>query len=132
MAMLFQLDRIPDYRPWIKVEMPDNFKSLDMIVKEYSDKQYTLDNSYKWEARRDLYINYFYKGNIRIVYRPVPIPLTTIDDELQVDDVTGRVIIPYGLAAHLLLDENQDSASFFQQRYEELKKTSRGKRKSYL
>lgn len=30
-------------------------------------------------------------------------------------------MLPYGLAAHLLLDENTNAAGFFQQRYEELK-----------
>ena len=28
--------------------------------------------------------------------------------------------MPYGLAAHLLIDENPDMASFFNQRYQEL------------
>lgn len=33
--------------------------------------------------------------------------------------------MPYGLAAHLLLDENPTAASFFNQRYEELKASLR-------
>ena len=35
--------------------------------------------------------------------------------------------MPYGLAAHLLLDENPDAANFFQQKYDELKITLGGK-----
>jgi hypothetical protein len=31
--------------------------------------------------------------------------------------------MPYGLAAHLLLDENPSAASYYQQRYDELKAT---------
>ena len=39
---------------------------------------------------------------------------------LDLDDFVARSILPYGLAAHLLLMEDPNSASFFQQRYEEL------------
>lgn len=40
--------------------------------------------------------------------------------EIELDDFVARTILPYGLAAHLLLQEDVQSASFFQQRYEEL------------
>lgn len=112
---------VPDYRPWVRKQMPDDFKSVDQIIREYADGNYVKDGSYKWEGRRDLYVNYYYEGNIRIVYRPIPAAVTALTDNMQVDDVTARVIIPYGLAAHLLADEKPALANFFQQRYEELR-----------
>ena len=39
---------------------------------------------------------------------------------IDLDDFVARTILPYGLAAHLLLQEDVQAASFFQQRYEEL------------
>lgn len=111
---------VPDYRPWIKKELPDDFKSVDEIINEECEK-YSQDANYKWEGRRSLYISYYFTGNIRIVYRPVPQVISALTDNMQVNDVTARTIMPYGLAAHLLLTENQDSASFFNQRFEELK-----------
>lgn len=117
----FQADRVPDYRPWVKKQMPSDFKSIDQIINEYPDRQYAKDSSYKWEARKYLYINYYYVGNIRIVYRPIPSVISAMTDTLEVDDVTARTILPYGLATHLLLTENPDSASYFNSRYEELK-----------
>lgn len=39
----------------------------------------------------------------------------------SLDDYICTSVLPYGLAAHLLIDENPSSASFFQQRYDELK-----------
>ena len=39
---------------------------------------------------------------------------------IDLDDFVARTILPYGLAAHLFLQEDVQSASFFQQRYEEL------------
>lgn len=114
--------KVPVYRPWVKKQMPADFKSVDEIINETADKSYVKDADYKWEGRRDLYISYFYDGNIRIVYRPVPGVISALTDSMQVDDITARTIMPCGLAAHLLLTENPDVASFFQQRYEELKK----------
>lgn len=113
--------KVPDYRPWVKKVMPSDFKSVDEIISEFYERNYTKDASYKWEGRNQLYIDYYYDGNIRITYKPIPIILTSTTDNVQVDDVTARTIVPYGLAAHLLLTENTTSASFFQQRYEELK-----------
>lgn len=52
--------------------------------------------------------------------RPIVSPITSMTDEIGLDDYICRTVMPYGLAAHLLLDENPSSASFFQQRYEEL------------
>jgi hypothetical protein len=118
----FQEERVPTYRPWVKKQMPDDFKSVDEIINEYPSRQYAKDASYKWEGKRDLYINYYYNGNIRVVYRPVPSSILAITDQMQVDDVTAKTIVPYGLAAHLLLTENPDSANYFQQRFEELKR----------
>lgn len=111
---------VPDYRPWVKKQMPTDFNSVDEIIKE-EERSYSQDASYKWEGKRDLYMDYYYDGNIRIVYRPVPSVVTALTDTLQVDDVTARTILPYGLAAHLLIEENPTSAGFFQQRYEELR-----------
>jgi hypothetical protein len=127
---------VPDYRPWVKKDMPSDFKSVDQIVSEYVDLanntygQYAKDANYKWEGRNSLYMDYYFEGNMRVVYHPIPNLLTftgvgnsTIDlsQTLTVDDITARNILPYGVASHLLLVENSASASFFNQRYEELK-----------
>lgn len=39
---------------------------------------------------------------------------------LALDDVIAQTVLPYGLAAQLLLGERDDMAGFFQQRYETL------------
>lgn len=121
-AIPFELEvDVPDYRPWIKKQMPTDFKSVNEIIEEFPDRQYSNTATYKWEGRRDLYVNYYFIGNIRIVYRPVPAMITALTDNMQVDDVTARTVMPYGLAAHLMLQENPSDASFFNGRYEDLK-----------
>lgn len=53
--------------------------------------------------------------------RPVPAKITDLEAVIDLDDYICTTVMPYGLAAHLLMDENPSTASFFQQRYDELK-----------
>jgi hypothetical protein len=53
--------------------------------------------------------------------RPIVSIIENFDDDIDLDDYICQTIMPYGLAAHLLMDENPTSANFFQQRYDELK-----------
>lgn len=52
---------------------------------------------------------------------PPPI-LTDNTDSLLLDDKISLTVLPYGLAAHLLMTEDQSRASFFNARYDELKR----------
>jgi hypothetical protein len=49
------------------------------------------------------------------------VAVTDSTNILQLDDRTCLTALPYGLAAHLLLPEDQSKASFFNARYDELK-----------
>lgn len=53
--------------------------------------------------------------------RPIAAWITDFDTPIELDDYICQSVMPYGLAAHLLMDENPTSANFFQQRYDELK-----------
>ena len=55
--------------------------------------------------------------------RPIVRVIEDFSDNIGLDDYCCRSILPYGLVAHLLLDENPTSASYCQQRYDELKAT---------
>ena len=56
--------------------------------------------------------------------------LKDFSDEIGLDDVIAQGIMPYGLAAHLLLGENDSMASFFNERYSELVATLTAKKPS--
>ena len=47
-------------------------------------------------------------------------PLADFETALPLEDGLCQGVLPYGLAAHLLLEEDPAAANFFQQRYEEL------------
>ena len=52
--------------------------------------------------------------------RPVCPLITDFEKAVELDDFICQSVMPYGLAAHLLVEENPAAASFFQQRYNEL------------
>ncbi len=50
------------------------------------------------------------------------LPIESLEDLVPVGDTSYALgALPYGLAANLLVDENPSAASFYQQRYEELR-----------
>lgn len=51
--------------------------------------------------------------------RSIAAAITDFNSAINLDDDVCQSILPYGLAAHLLTDENPQSANFFMQRYEE-------------
>ena len=52
--------------------------------------------------------------------RPVCVELTSMEQPIDLDDALCQSVLPYGLAAHLLLGENDTMADFFNQRYEKM------------
>lgn len=116
--------RIPAYAPWVKVTLPSDFKSLDQVVSEYPEGQYGRDKFYKWENATDLYVDYSFEGTFRINYRPIPAVVSTMSQNLDLDDVTCRTLLPYGLTAELFKEENEMIAKFARARYVELKQAS--------
>lgn len=53
--------------------------------------------------------------------RPICPVIEDLEQIIDLDDFVAQTILPYGLAAHLLLQEDTVSANYFQQRYDELK-----------
>jgi hypothetical protein len=50
-----------------------------------------------------------------------PVAITDLSQELLLPSRLALSALPYGLAAHLLINEDPTSASFFNNRYDELK-----------
>ena len=53
--------------------------------------------------------------------RPTCRSIDDFETPIGMDDGICQGVLPYGLAANLLVDENPSAASFYQQRYEELR-----------
>ena len=52
--------------------------------------------------------------------RPIVREIQSLEDVIDLDDAVAQGIMPYGLAAHLLLGENDAIANYFSQRYSEM------------
>lgn len=53
--------------------------------------------------------------------RPIADKIEDFSTPIGLDDYICQSVMPYGLAAHLLMQEDPTSANFYQQRYDELK-----------
>ena len=101
-------------------ELNDEGKYKHDDTKEYQDRSLAILNTLQNELYpySDTYPKWQEWENGR---RPVLLPMDDLYIEIDLDDYCAGTVLPYGLAAHLLLDENPTSAGFFQQRYDELK-----------
>lgn len=101
-------------------EMDDNGKTDYADTKEYKNRALNILNTLRGEVYQ--YSDTYNDPEAERGRRPVCPVLESLDDKIGIDDVLAQTVLPYGLAAHLLLDENDAMAAFFQQRYEELLK----------
>lgn len=104
-------------------ELDDRGRSDNSDNKEYKDRTLAILNMLRGEL-------FPYSDTYKIVEagkRPIVKIIENFEEEIGLDDYICQTILPYGLAAHLLLDENPANANFCQQRYDELKRDlSRG------
>jgi hypothetical protein len=65
-------------------------------------------------------------GQIEIAQKegitPIPGIISSLSDTLVISDRSALTILPYNLAAHLLLEENSKLAQFYNEKYDELKR----------
>lgn len=78
------------------------------------------DNPEYYEKKSILYLNILQTE----LSKPADtiIPLTDLSQNVSVTDRVANLMLPYGLAAHLIMSENPTLASFLNARYEELKR----------
>jgi hypothetical protein len=109
--------RVPEYGEYVKCDMPTNFNSVTQITQE--NPQSGL--YHRWENNKDLYVNYYFDGVLKITYRPTPTKITTITQTLEVGE-TAATAGAYYLAEHFALaDQNSELAQRCRQKYAELK-----------
>jgi hypothetical protein len=115
-------DKVPDFKPWYKVQMPSDFKSRSQIISEYPSWQYQEgSSSVKWEGANELYVMFSYDGIIRIKYIPVPTKITDLSQTIEVDEISA-VSGAYYLAEHFAMaDMNDELARRCKEKFRELK-----------
>ena len=116
--------KVPDFKPWVKITMPADFKSRTQIINETQMWQYSESNNHKWEGNNELYVLFSYEGIIRIKYIPIPVEITTLEQTLEIDDISAQSGAYY-LAEHFAMaDQNDTLAAMCRNKYRELKMES--------
>jgi len=116
----YQFVTVPDYRPRVKRTMPIDFRLLEAVVKEFPTRQYQKASQYDWEEPNVFVYNYYYEGNFRIKYKPVPTTITAKTDVLEIDDITAEALAFYA-ASWVAPYENQSMTNPLFQKFTELK-----------
>jgi len=109
---------VPPFRAWINVSLPSDFMSVSQIIAEFN-QEYTEEIDYKWEADK-LYISYNFDGAYRMTYRPIPITITTLSQNIECNAIIAQAI-PYYCAAKIAPYENKSIVNFCQDEYIRLK-----------
>lgn len=115
--------KVPDFKPWYKIDMPADFKSRTQVINEYPEWQYEEDARHKWEGK-DLYVQFGYEGIIRINYIPVPAKITALTQTIEVDDITAQSGAYYLAQHYALADQNDALADMCKKKFAELKAES--------
>lgn len=110
--------RVFDLTMALMDEMSESGQTDTADTKEYKNRTLNILNVLRGELYpySDTYAEAEAAGE-----RPIAEVIEDFESPIALDDYICQSVLPYGLAAHLLLDENPSAASFFQQKYEELK-----------
>lgn len=117
-------DKVPDFKPWYKVDMPNDFKTRTQVVNEFPEWQYEEDTSHKWENGNDLYVQFAYSGTIRINYIPLPMKITSLSQTIEVDEIAARSGAYFLAKYFALADQNTDLANVCSAEFKEIKAES--------
>lgn len=112
--------KVPEFRPYFKVKMPDDFKSRTQVINEFPDWQYE-EGSHKWEGNNELWVSFGYEGTIRIKYIPVPAKITALTQTIEVDDITAMSGAYYLAEHYAMADMNDELTARCRQKFQELK-----------
>jgi hypothetical protein len=122
------------YQTTGKITGMDVFQAAITIMDELSDEgKYKYDDTKEYQDRTLAILNvlqnelYPFSDTYKLNQewgsrrRPVADRLESLYDNIDLDDYCAGTVLPYGLAAHLLLNEDTSTANYCQQRYDELK-----------
>lgn len=112
---------VPAYKPFVPYTLPTDFMEFDKIMRWYDQRQYELfTGDYRYTGKKTIEINWFINGQLDIHYFKLPatIDATTLDSyEFEIDQ-NAQNLIPYYIAAHLIMHEKQNIGVFLKQQYD--------------
>lgn len=114
--MATNAQRIFDLTMALMDELSESGATDTSDTKEYKNRALFILNTLRGEL-------YPYSDTYKLAEpgkRPIVSVIKDFEQDIDLDDYICQTVIPYGLAAHLLLDENPSAAAYFNDRYTEL------------
>ena len=103
--------KVPDFKPYYKIEMPEDFISRSQIISEFPSWQYNEGSpSIKWENDNEMYVMFSYEGLIRVNYVSVPAKITSLDQTIEYDETVAMSAVPYLVKHFARADMNDEIA----------------------
>ena len=112
---------VPTDGGYIAHTMASDFYSASQVISIEVQGTYQQATDFKWEGNNVLLIPDSFVGTYKIIYLPIPTPITAMTDVMVLDDITCRTTIANALASQLITKENPDLSQFLNQRYLDLK-----------
>jgi hypothetical protein len=99
---------VPDYKPYVKYDMPADFMELNKVVHITDPRVYKQMVDFYWEGKKTFVANYYHTGSFDIHYYKYPTDITsaTLDSYTFEIDTEAQELIPYYIGGHIVLDEN--------------------------
>lgn len=105
---------------WVKFALPVNIKSIKQILFEDVDEQPKSIN-YRRFGTTDIYFYFIEIGTVKMLYVTTPIKITSLTQELEVDDTTATSGAYY-LAEQFAASEEEDAiSSLCRRKYNDIK-----------
>lgn len=112
---------VPTYKPFVPYTLPTDFMEFDKIMRWYDQRQYELfTGDYRYSGKKTIEINWFLDGQFDIHYFKLPATVDSLTDdsyEFEVDE-NAQSLIPYYIAAHVIMHEKQSVGIFLKQQYD--------------
>ena len=114
-------DKVPDFKPYYKVELPDDFISRVQIISEYPQWQYQEGTpSVKWENDREMYVMFSYEGLIRVNYVSLPPKITSLNQVIDYPEHIAMSAVPYLVKHFARSDREEEIARDAQQEFAQM------------
>lgn len=102
-------DKVPDFKPYYKINMPTDLISRTQIITEFPSQQYNEGSAaVKWENDNEMYVMFSYEGLIRINYVSLPAKITSLDQEIEYPENVAMSAVPYLVKHFARADMNDD------------------------
>ncbi len=113
--------KVPDFKPYYKVELPDDFISRVQIISEYPQWQYQEGTpSVKWENDREMYVMFSYEGLIRVNYVSLPPKITSLNQVIDYPEHIAMSAVPYLVKHFARSDREEEIARDAQQEFAQM------------